>query len=608
MLDLRRLKPTALTVAGLVAFVWVASHGAARDFVWADLREGMMSTHGLSRGTRSLVRLAFLLLGVMVAALIFNDLWRAQSELIVIGVSSVARGQLVPVALLPLTLFMMAAAWSFGLAGALHSHRAVRLVVLALYLLTALGWIQSHVAGDRAAPIEKWAMLAALAGVPLLYALRWRAHARPVLEFPLLFLFVAALFWLAQRQELAGEAIYGVPVGLAKLNLNVVYLTGLVTPILMLVGLDIAGFTLHAAEWTQEIIASKTPALVLRLAFVGLLGWRLWVAVQELIDYAANPTANGAALAYAGGLGEVMLAALLCYVVRRLARGAHALSRGGLEEAAEGYGFPLILVFSLPALLVFVLAAAGIALPMKGPLAPVQQAIFPLTDFITAYGFKYWYYFLCGAALVAAVPLARRGHPNLAQYVGLVGLLSTWGFLTRPEGVLSFLTWRTEQPMEFWWLAVIAAATAWVLLRGRLNLLQVGRLFFLLMVLTLMRQRNFIENPFSAFFGFAGVVFMAFALVWDMTTHGSWANESTAALPRTSRIFLYLGYMLLAATVLNWAVTTHDLAAVQKLTGGTSLLGFDRFGKPFIYAVFFLTLRKVTLGEEEPEPAAAEEE
>jgi hypothetical protein len=340
----------------------------------------------------------------------------------------------------------------------------------------------------------------------------------------------------------------------------------------------------------------------------GLLGWRLYVAWQEATDYAANPTPNGALLAYAGGFGEILLAALLCFLVRRLARGEHGVSREGIEEAAEGHGFPIILVFSFPALLVFILAAAGIALPMHGPLAAVQQAIFPLTDFITAYGFKYWYYFLCGAALVAAVPLARRGHPNVAQYVGLVGLLSTWGFLTRPEGMLAFLTWRTEQPLEFWWLVVIAAATAWAAVRRRLALIQVGRLFFLLMVLTLMRQRNFIENPFSAFFGFAGVIFMAFALVWDMTTHGSWANESTAALPRTSRIFLYFGYMLLAATVLNWAVTTHDLSTVQKLTGGTSLLGFDRFGKPFIYAVFFLTLRKVVRGEEEDAPKTSEHE
>jgi hypothetical protein len=278
--------------------------------------------------------------------------------------------------------------------------------------------------------------------------------------------------------------------------------------------------------------------------------------------------------------------------VLRLSREQHPVSREGVAEEAESYGFRLILAFTLPSVVVFVLAAMGIAVPMHGPLAAIQHAVFPITDFITQYGFRYWYYLLCVVTLGATVPLARRGHVNLALYVGLLGLLATWGFLTRQDGLLGILNWRGEEPLEIWWLAIVTTTAIHLVVRRRFTQEQACRLFFLLMMLTLMRQRSFIENPFSAFFGFAGVFFMAFALVWDMTTHGAWANESTSALPRTSRIFLYLGYMLLAATVLNWAVTTHDLNTVQKLTGGTSLLGFDRFGKPLIYAAMLLTLRK----------------
>ncbi len=116
----------------------------------------------------------------------------------------------------------------------------------------------------------------------------------------------------------------------------------------------------------------------------------------------------------------------------------------------------------------------------------------------------------------------------------------------------------------------------------------IGALLFLLILTALLRQRDFIENPFTPFLGFAGIAFVAFSLIWDLVTRGSWAEESRS-LPRVSRIFLYLGYVLFAATMLNWALATHDLQAIGQMTGGGALAGFDRFGMPMIYAVFLLT-------------------
>lgn len=59
-----------------------------------------------------------------------------------------------------------------------------------------------------------------------------------------------------------------------------------------------------------------------------------------------------------------------------------------------------------------------------------------------------------------------------------------------------------------------------------------------------------------------------------------------------SRIFLYVGYVLLTVTVVNWALAAHDLNSIGKLTGGAALVGFARFGKPMLYAIFAATLSK----------------
>ncbi len=590
MLDLRRLKPSALTIAGLVGFIWAASNGAVRDFVWADLREGMMSLRGLTRATRWLARLGFVLLGVMVCAMVFNDLWRSESELIVMSASSALRGQLVPVALLPLTLFMFVMAWSFALTGALHSHWALRLLVLGLYSVTAVGWAGAILTYRGGVALDRWIVIAALAGVALVFAVRWRREARPALEFALIFLLVAAVYWMAQRQELANQAVYGVPVGLAKINFNVNLLGGLVTPLLLLIGVDIAGFTLHAAQWAQEIVSQRTPAFVLRVSLASLFGWRLWVAAGEFTEYGAKLTAGEQAWAYAGAFGEVALAGIVVLGLLWLARGRGEISREHVSEVAKGAAFPLVLAYGVVALLIFVMLAFAMALPSKGWLGEVQQAAMPASDFLSKKVMPTWHYVLCAAAAVSAVALARRGRIALALFLGLFAVLELWNRLARPGEFFATLDWRGQGPVEFWWLALITAALAWRTVRAQLTPERAGQFLFLLLVVTLMRQRDFIENPFTPFFGFAGVAFIAFALVWDMATRGSWANEETKFLPRISRIFLYVGYALLAATVLNWAVTTHDLDSVQKLTGGAALTGFDRFGKPILYAVFFLTL------------------
>jgi hypothetical protein len=169
-------------------------------------------------------------------------------------------------------------------------------------------------------------------------------------------------------------------------------------------------------------------------------------------------------------------------------------------------------------------------------------------------------------------------------------MIHLWFELSNPGRPLAFLTWRGPEPEDFWWTILLALVVLFWLLRRRLTAERAGRLLFLVLVTALLRQTDFIENPFSPFFGFAGIGFIAFGIVWDSLTIGSWANESTPGLPRIGRIFLYVGYVLLTVTVINWALTSHDLTTVGYFTGTSALVGLDRFGKPMLYAIFFVTL------------------
>jgi hypothetical protein len=79
---------------------------------------------------------------------------------------------------------------------------------------------------------------------------------------------------------------------------------------------------------------------------------------------------------------------------------------------------------------------------------------------------------------------------------------------------------------------------------------------------------------------------IAFGVIWDMVTVGSWANSDTRSLPRASRIFLYIGYVLFTVTIVNWVLMSHNLNHVDTFTGQASLSGLNLLGKPMLYALY----------------------
>lgn len=98
--------------------------------------------------------------------------------------------------------------------------------------------------------------------------------------------------------------------------------------------------------------------------------------------------------------------------------------------------------------------------------------------------------------------------------------------------------------------------------------------------------------------GFAGVGFIVFGIIWDTLTRGAWVNDDSRSFSRTSRAFLYLGYVILTATLVNWALTTHDLTTLNALTGKAAMAGYERFGLPMLYVIYVLTLSRVIKPED----------
>jgi hypothetical protein len=383
----------------------------------------------------------------------------------------------------------------------------------------------------------------------------------------------------------------------------------LVIPLMLYLGVDIAEFVHKTASWTSGLTDAWAGRRVLYAILFLLLGWRLVTVVMEAVENVGKSSLADQAAAYAGALMIPLSVGAVWWIVRRYGRDAVVVD--SLLDVAKRVALPLIAIYlGLQGIEIVVLLIGGllgllfVRIGLGGPgdpggiLAWVDQLINQDAN---------WQTFIAAVAMVAAFLLARRGRSTLALYLGIVGTNALWISLTNPGRPLSFFAWSGLEPVDFWWVTIFAGFAGYWLVRGRLTEDRARRLLLLAVITLLMRQTGFIEDPFSPVLGFTGVGMIALGLVWDALTIGFWANEDSRGLPRASRIWLYLGYILFSIAVLNWSVASHDILQVDFFTGQAALGGFGIFGKPLIYAIFAVILAQSVMEESETEPAAPQE-
>jgi hypothetical protein len=572
-----RLRPTRNTLMAVLNLAWALTFGALRDFVWADIRGGLIDLRGLSRATRALVWLGLLLITLMVGALLFNDALRGAFPLIAQVNGTPGRGALLPVALLPLSLFMLSIAWAFLLTGALHAHPLARLSILIFYVLImgirVATLVSSQLVSGNYGDLSTWACIVALAAVPVFFILRRRSLAHPIVDFTILLTLVALIYVISQSTGVESWRAFGIPVTLAEIEADIQLPGMVIMPLLLFFGVDVANFTRRAAGWAVEIVTLRMAQwalwAILLIAFI--LRW--WSLAQETAKRLHNAPLSTSLAGYLGALGVPVIVGLCQQIGQRMSQRISwqrtdeaMVTPEAMDSAVERVALPLIAVYyasSMVTALIF------------------SQAGMDIGGLVIS----------CGA-LVAAFFVQRRGRPAGAFYLAVFGGLSIWRELTKPGAPLGLLGVSTgnAEMVDLWLMAALTAIALVWLARRQLTPERGARLLLVILIIALLRQTSFVESPFSPFLAFAGIGFIAFGIVWDLATKGFWTNHGTPGLPRISRLFLYLGYMLFTVTLINWALTSHNLESLGQFTGNVTDAGFGRFGRPFLYAIIAVTL------------------
>jgi hypothetical protein len=582
---------------GLIAtlrFGWLVAFGAVRDFVWADLREGALDLRGLGSPLRALVWLGFGLMLLVVFAMLQGDLWRQSFPLVALTQGIPGRGRLVPSVVVPVTFFLMSLAWSYLLAGALRSRRLIRFGVLGIWALTMAG---SMVSGGTPGALSFTIGVLTLLAVPIAFAIFAFTPPRRVVEMLVLLVLVTANNAVNQMQGVATWQTSGMPLMVMRVNFEMSGLSMVIMPLLLLVGMDVAGFAFKAAGWVTAISEERLARWVPWALLAGVLGWRLYETLTEAAGWLADGPLDIQVAALGGGLATPALVGIVWLAVRLLAPPDDALpDRETVQSTATRLALPLVLSYTATLALVVVLSGVALTLTVISLfvrwLVPAQDLILSVIGQIGNNEAQWLLHVVVSlGALVFAVILARRGQRTGALYLGILALLDLKSRLSADGKPLEILNAAgSGNRTDVWWIVLFAGLAVYWLARRELTPQRAGALAFVTTITLLLRQTDFISNRFSPFVSSGGIGFIAFGILWDALTIGAWANDGSRGLPRVSRIFLYLGYVLMTVTVINWAVVSHDLATVGHLTGDVGLVGLEAFGKPLLYTIFAITL------------------
>jgi hypothetical protein len=586
--------------------LWEIPAGAFRKFIWKDLRVGMVDLKGLPRSTQAIARLGFLVLGVLILLILFNNTLRSQFSLIpLLNSSSYApgRGVSLPGVLAPITQVFITLAWSYTLTGVLHSKLAIRISVLFVYMLGALRqilWLAiitfSMSIGGQDYAVLITEIIVVLA-VPLVFLLAAFMPPKPALEFVVLLIFITLTFFLPLVRGTLYYNHTGEPLSQGFLQISITNFTLLAIPFVLQIGFNIADFTQQVSSWLSETVAWVLPRRGLAAALFILLGWRIVMSTKEEIERLRVNGLGEEILEYAGAFGVLICVGLVWLLVNQLSKSKlrDNISPEILTESAEKSSFVVIALFVFPLLLNYLVSS----MTSLVPLAFFQRGAMSLSNFFNDNAIS-WQIAAGFFIFLTSLEFSRRGKRGLGLYLGVMGLLSIYSDLTKPGYPLEAIGWRGTLPENSWWLFIIVLAYIYLLIKKSFTRQKLEDLFLMTFLLFLVRQSNFIEDPFSPFFGFMGVGFIAFGVIWSALTSGGWANKNTPALSRSGRIFLYLGYVIMTQTIINWMLATHELVWLDQLTGKGALAGFQRFGLPMIYSVFVLTLTRVVKTKELP--------
>lgn len=573
------------TVTTLLTSAWTILEGGVRIFALDSLKEGFIDIRPLPRVAQFLSVVGLISVFVFIASIFFNDPLRWSGTLELLPLSSAAsHGLGVPSTAVALTYLATILAWTFMLTGALHVRAVVRWGVLVCLFSFGfpgefLGALQGVTFNDPFLLLITFgAGIAAILLLLIALIILPRIHLPLTVEFVLMLALLGVLYGL--NFYVSVETTRQSHVDFVSGYLVPDVITGtriLIIPFLYLAGAEMMNFGVSFTRWGVQSAQRFGRDWVLLILLVALLVYR-W------IDVAVNHLLPGVSLQQAQAWGGALLAGMGLIPIA-LWRARHPPGDRVPLKLVVG----LILVAIVPqfALLVALNLAVAIYLALlqnPGVLSEFSAASALALSYSNALR-EHLFLTMAVAGVITTVVALRWKRYTVAAYGMLLAWLQlVWWFM---ESGRPLQDWRYHyQDLDPWVLLVFTGLGIFWWWRNQLDKQHVLTLLALTFFAWVLNFVDFLDNPLALFFGFAGIFFVAFGILWSvLTAGGKFANYDSRQFPRLDRILLYLGYALLTLNVTHWITVTHDIEQ-QILNSAITLTGLRIFGFTAAYLVF----------------------
>lgn len=575
------------TLSSLLTTLWAILVGGIRIFAWDSLKEGFIDVRPLPRVARLLTFVGLALVLALVLSIFYNGVLRWSGGLEPLPLDSRgSRGILVPSTAVPITYLTTILAWTLLLTGAIRVMGWVRWAIAVCFVLFGVpGVITSAIPvlgvdADNSGVLVVLIASAGFAFIGLILALILLPRLRLPLAFEFLVilglvggLFLVGLYaavLVSQRGAEDYVSSYLVPTAATNPR-------NLIFPLLLLSGAEMINFGISLTNWgtrSTQRFANRAMIIILLIALLSYR-WFSFIAYDVLGNITPEQIQQWAGALLAG----VILIPIALWRVRQPFPDRVPLKL--LLGLIVGMILPQLVLVAIT-----YLSVAFSAPQIKNPenLAAVEATLASLVRFGSVIDDGLYLELAILGSIIAFLAIRRKRFTVAAFGMILAWTQFVWFFM---ESGRPLQEWRYQyQDMEPWLLLALTALAVYWLARRALTFERAIALLGLVFFAWVLNFTDFLDNPLSLFFGFAGIFFTVFGILWGVVTSGGkFANFDSVRFPRLNRIVLYLGYVLITLNITHWYTVTHNIDE-QAFNTDLTLDGLRIFGYTAAFLVF----------------------
>lgn len=542
-----------------------------------DLQTGRLRLHDLSGDVRMLSWVIIVVLGLATIGMLFGTQLRKSFDMVAIDSNSTYNGILIPNVVVGIILFGISLAWSIMLSAIRGMPTWIRVIGGTFHGILILTWLAPLLQNMQWYSVLMLALMLSILLFQTITVFRFRQNH---IVQTWLVIYICEILMLAIPHAFYYQNYLESRIGLLFGSVAQFIQTpfALIFPMLMLVGINMAGMALHISDWalhsSQSQRRTHSSALIVWL----LIGIRFgWLSRTDLPEWSVFVVTT----IYIAGLFIGM------WVLTRLLRRSDVhFARDIPASVLTRYGKWFVLVEWSPLLLQIVTAVVfgGIMLAV-GPQFPAAIHLFDTIQTIIGQGnVPVWVAFCVGLSWYIWRLWQRQQYAMALVFVALCyhGIWRIVNYLALVE--LSAIN------IEATLFVICTVWYIWQRWSAPQHTQHISAMLWICVCSMLLAQADFLNNPLSPVLGFAGVFFVALGIWWDTTFGAHWVNQSNPTYPREQRVAIYLGYCLLTAVIVFWASVSHNDSMQNIVTGELAYRTLYNFGTPVIQVVAIMSI------------------